>query len=65
MCQDVDVGFLLHGSFLALLQALPVLLQRADGVPRLATSPPQRAVSQYVLGVRLCKNNRESDKTKA
>lgn len=41
----------LHGSFLALLQSLPVFLQGADGVPRLATSPPQRAVSQNVLRV--------------
>lgn len=45
------VYFVLHGSFLPLLQSLPVFLQRADGVPRLAASPPQRAVSQEVLGV--------------
>lgn len=43
--------FALHGSFLALLQSLPVFFQRTDGVPRLTTSPPQRAVSQYMLRV--------------
>ncbi len=41
----------LHGSFLPLLQSLPVFLQGADGVPCLAASPPQRAVSQKVLRV--------------
>lgn len=43
--------YILHGSFLPLLQSLPVFLERADGVPRLATSPPQRAVSQNVVRV--------------
>lgn len=50
-CVCVFFANVLHGSFLALLQSLPVFLQGADGVPRLATSPPQRAVSQNVLRV--------------
>lgn len=54
--QDTDMSFVLHGSFLALLQSLPVFFQRTDGVPRLTTSPPQRAVSQYVLRVGFCKS---------
>ena len=44
----------LHGSFLSLLQSLPVFLQGADCVPCLAASPPQGAVSQEVLRVRFC-----------
>ena len=43
----------LHGSFLSLLQSLPVFLQGTDGVPRLTTGPPQVAVLQDVLRVRL------------
>lgn len=42
----------LHGSFLSLLQSLPVLLQGADGVPCLAAGPPQWAVGQDALRVR-------------
>lgn len=38
--------FPLHSGLLALLQPLPVVLQGADGVPRLAAGPPQRAVGQ-------------------
>lgn len=60
MNQDTDMCFVLHGSFLALLQSLPVFLQRTDGVPRLTTSPPQRAVSQYVLRVGFCKSTWEN-----
>lgn len=48
------VCFALHGSFLSLLQSLPVFLQGADGVPHLTTSPPQGAVSQNALRVRFC-----------
>lgn len=51
-----------HGSFLALLQPLPVLLQGADGVPRLTTRPPQRAVRKDVLGVHFCRKNERSTK---
>lgn len=42
----------LHGGFLPLLQPLPVLLQGADGVPRLAARPPQWAVGQDAFRVR-------------
>ena len=50
-----------HGRLLALLQPLPVLLQGANGLPSLATRPPQRAVGQHVLGVRLYGNPTGSD----
>lgn len=43
--------YVLHGSFLPLLKSLPVFLQSADGVPHLATCPPQRTVSQNVCWV--------------
>lgn len=52
----------LHSSFLPLLQPLPVLLQGADGVPRLAASPPQRAVSQEVLRVGFYDKDKEREK---
>lgn len=39
----------LHGHFLSLLQSLPVLLQRADGVPRLTPRASLGAVGQQAL----------------
>lgn len=50
---------ILHGSFLPLLESLPVFLQRADGVPCLAASPPQMAVSQNVLRVSLYEKEKD------
>lgn len=58
--KNVGVCSVLHGSFLALLQPLPVFLQRTDGVPRLTTSPPQRSVSQHELRVRFYENTSEN-----
>lgn len=45
------VLLVLHGYFLALLQSLPVLLQCADGVPRLTPRASLRAVGQQALGL--------------
>lgn len=50
----------LQGSFLSLLQSLPVLLQGADGVPRLPAGPPQWAIRQDVLGVGFFGKGREA-----
>lgn len=51
----------LHGGLLSLLQPLPVLLQGADGVPRLAAGPPQWAVGQHALRVRFFWNRRRAE----
>lgn len=41
----------LHGDFLALLQPLPVFLQRTDGVPRLTPRASLGAVGQRAFGL--------------
>lgn len=54
--------YVLHGSFLPLLQSLPVFLQGADGVPRLAAGPPQRAVSQKAFRVGFYDKDKERER---